>query len=269
MQVLRDLRSFTKILILIELKKQPRLKLRNLASKLDITVQAVSEYLKIMMNDNLIEKVNDEHRLTQIGVEFLHYNITSLKKFVDDNIHDLNIINVCTAVSHKKLKKGAIVGLIMRNGQLATTDNTGEGSKGTVLYDVDSASDVAIYNLNGIVDFSRGELFLIELPSSISGGSSLIDLKKIRKLIPKSSTVKLAAGDLVSVTVLNKIDRTPDIQFAPLSGSMEAVNKGITVKFLTSTDLLPNIISEIEKLNSRSKDKIKYHIIPQENILKN
>jgi putative transcriptional regulator len=268
MQVLRDLRSFTKILILLELKKQPRLKLRNLASKLDITVQAVSEYLKIMINDSLIEKVNDGYRLTQQGVEFLHYNITSLKKFVDDNIHDLDIINVCTALSHKKLKKGAIVGLTMRNGQLATTKKTKGGSKGTVLYDVEPASDVAIYNLNGIVDFIRGELNLIELPSSISGGSSLIDLKKIRKLIPRSSSVKLAAGDLVSVTVLKKIGLTPDIQFSTLSGSIEAINKGLTVKFLSSTELLPDIISEIEKLNSRSKDKIKYHVIPQENILK-
>ena len=88
MQVLRDLRAFTKLLILLEIKKQPRLKLRDLAMKLDVTVQGVSEYFKLMTNERLIERIAGEQRVTQNGVEFLHKNMTGLKKFIDENMHD-------------------------------------------------------------------------------------------------------------------------------------------------------------------------------------
>ena len=268
MQVLRDLRAFTKLLILLEIKKQPRLKLRDLAMKLDVTVQGVSEYFKLMTNERLIERIAGEQRVTQNGVEFLHKNMTGLKKFIDENMHDLDIINVCTAFAAENLNSGDKVGLVMQNGELSAGKKLASRSKGTVLYQVKKGDEVAIFNLEGIIEFDYGKLTIIELPSSMSGGSIMVDNGKVHHFIKNKSNFKIAVFDLVGLNIIKKLNFQPDIQFSVFSGTIEAMQKGLNVILLITSDSLPNIISELEKLNSRTKEKLSYDIISQEEILK-
>ncbi len=264
MQILRDLRAFTKILILVELKAQPRSKLRDLASKLDITIQAVSDYLKLMTRENLIVKINGEHRLTQAGVEFLHKNMADLKDFIDSNIKELNLIESCVALAHDDLKKGDEVGLYMEQGLLVAKPipNKRSKSRGIVLYDARSGDDVAIMDLSGIVEFDYGVLTILELPSTLEGGSREVDLEKLKKIIKTKNPDKLAITDLVGYVVFKKINKRPDIEFSSSTAALEAVQKGLNVLIATSSENTASTITKVEEFNSKTKNKINYSAIP-------
>lgn len=268
MKVLRDLRSITKLLILVEIKSQPRLKLRDIAKKLDITIQGASEYIKIMIHENLIVKINGEHRLTQTGVEFLHKNISELKNFVDSSIKELNIINSCTAIASEDLKKDELVSLEMENGMLIAKRAKSTKSKGIVLYNAKSGEDVVIINLTGIVDYDYGEITIVELPKSLEGGSRSVINKKVKNVFSQNKPDRIAISDPVGYVIVKNMGLNPDIEFSPLTASLEAAQRGLNVMLTTSTDSLANTISFFEDFNSKTKNKIKYSVIPLKDIAK-
>ena len=279
MRVLRDLRIFTKLLILLELKSQPRIKMHEIASRLDVTIQAVSEYIKIMINENLIMKINGQYKLTQEGVEFLHKNISELKEFLDLKINDLDIINVCTAIADERLKKGSDVNLLMEDGILIarskiqksektykTKKESDSKSSGVVLFNAKKGDDVAVMNLKGIIEYDYGSLIILTLPPSTDGGSKLVSLNKFKNIITENKPDRIAIYDLVGYSLLTKLKMKPDIEFSSLPASIEAVQKGFNVLLLTSSETLSEIISQIENINSQRKNIIQYSVIPWKEI---
>ena len=209
MRVLRDLRAFTKLLILLELKSQPRIKMNEIAKRLDVTIQAISEYIKIMINEKLVTKVNGEHKLTPEGVEFLHNNLSELKEFFDKKIEGLDIINVCTAIAGERLNKGDNVELVMETGILTARKIKGgkhkEGSTGVILYDVKKGDDVAVYDLKGIMEYDFGTLTVLSLPTTSEGGSQKVNLQKFKRFLKDNKPDRVAVNDLIGSNLLKKI----------------------------------------------------------------
>ena len=134
MNILRDKRLTTKILILLELTTNPhhRFKFKTLAEKFDMTVQAVSDYFKIMKKEGLVMKVRGMYKPTQKGILFLHSNFYEIRDFIDEQMHKLSIIDVCTAVAGGRLKPGDRVGLFMEGGELKAYKNRSSTSMGIV-----------------------------------------------------------------------------------------------------------------------------------------
>jgi putative transcriptional regulator len=267
MRVLRDLRLFTKLLILVEIKSQPRIKLRDLAQKLEITAQGVSEYLKLMVNENLTSKTNGDYRLTQQGVEFLHKNMSELKTFVDSSIQNLNIINACTAIAGEDLDNGDRVSLEMVDGELVAYKAKGmkpgkASSEGQILYSAKAGEEVAIVDLKGIVEFDYGTITILELPSILIGGSRALDLDKVKFKLKSIKFNKIVVADVIGKNLFNKLRIKPDVEFSPVPAALEAAQKGLNVLLATPTDMLANTIAMIEESNSKLKKKVKYKTIP-------
>jgi putative transcriptional regulator len=246
----------------VEIKSQPRIKLRDLAQKLDITIQGVSEYLKLMLQDNLLMKIDGEYRLTQTGVEFLHKNMSELKNFVDTSIKDLHIINACTAIAGEDLKKDDRVGLVMKNGELVAKKTKNAKSKGVILYSANKGEEVAIVELDGIIEFEYGNIIILELPSIFMGGSRAIDLEKVKKVIKNIKFDKLVVSDAIGKSLFNKLRMKPDIEYSAVPASIEAALTGLNVLLVTPTEMLANTISFIEEKNSKMKNKVNYRVIP-------
>jgi putative transcriptional regulator len=249
-------------LILVEIKSQSRLKLRDLAEKLDITVQGVSEYLKLMIQENLLIKFNGDYRLTQNGVEFLHKNMSELKNFVDINIKKMDIINACTAVAGEDLAKDDRVGLVMENGTLFARRIEKPKSSGIILYSAKEGEEVAIVDLEGIVEFDYGTITILELPSILDGGTRALDLKKIKKLIEEIEFEKIVIADIIGKNLFSKLRLKPDIEYSPIAAAIEAAQKGLNVLMTIPTEMMANTISIIEDNNSKLKNKINYTVIP-------
>jgi putative transcriptional regulator len=215
-----------------------------------------------MLHENLIVKINGDYRLTQQGVEFLHKNMSELKSYVDNSIKGMTIINACTAIAGMDLAEGEAVGLVMEGGELVAKKAKTAKSQGVALYAVKSGEEVAIVDLDGIVEFDYGTIILLELPSILLGGSRALDLKKVKNKIKTVEYDKLVVSDAIGKNLFNKLRIKPDIEFSPVPAAIEAAQKGLNVLLSTPTEELANTISIIEENNSKLKNKIKYSIIP-------
>ena len=187
MKILRDLRLSTKLLILLEITRKPRIKLKTIADKIGISIQGVSEYLKIMSEEELVQNIGGEYKATNKGVQFLHKHFSELKNFVDKSIEKLNLIEVCCAIAKTKINKGDKVGLFMENGILTAYAGKKSKSVGTAISDACIDEDIPIKNLEGIVELTQGKLCIIEIPSIRDGGSRNINIEDFCSLIKSYS----------------------------------------------------------------------------------
>ncbi len=261
MKILRDLRLSTELLILLEVIKDPHLKLKTIAEKLDITVQGASEYLRRMKKEGHIQKIGGEYKATKKGIEFLHSNFSELKEFVDSKINELDIIDVCAAIAKTKIEKGDEVGLFMENGILTAYSGKKSDSKGIALSNARIDEDVAIRDLDGMVSLSPGKMFIMKLPSIREGGSSSVSKKWVRKLYDRLAPQKIGVMDIVSGATVKKAGLKPDFRFAPLSATIEALEKGLNVMLFTEGEKIPDVVSTIEGINNGIEDKISYEIL--------
>jgi putative transcriptional regulator len=261
MKILRDLRLSTELLILLEVINNPHIKLKNIAEKLDITVQGASEYLRRMRKEGVIQNIGGEYRATKKGIKFLHSNFSELKEFVDLKIAELNIIDVCAAIAKTPIKEGDEVGLFMENGMLTAYSGKNSESKGFALSDAGMDEDVAIRDLEGMVSLSPGTMHVVKLPSIREGGSNRVSIDGVKKLTKKLSPDKIGVMDAVSIAVLRKAGVKSDFEFAPLNAAIEAAEKGLKVMLFASSDQIHSIISTMEEVNNNIEDKIIYQVI--------
>ncbi len=89
--ILRDLAGSTRLLILLELTTHRPRYLKDLAAKLGMTVQGVSEYMRAMAREGLVESTAGGYRATVKGVSYLHEHFVELKEFTDRAAKDMPI----------------------------------------------------------------------------------------------------------------------------------------------------------------------------------
>ena len=241
MKILRDLRLSTKLLILLEITRKPHIKLKTIAEKIGISIQGVSEYLKIMNEEKLIQNIGGEYKVTTNGIQFLHKNFSELKDFVDKSIEKLDLIEVCAAIAKTKIKKGERVGLFMENGILNAYSGRKSKSSGFAIMDADIDEDVPVKNLEGIVELNHGKLCIIEIPSIIDGGSRKIDIKEIKNIYMNFKPNKIAVLDVVGISLAKKAKLKYDFEFAPQYSIIEAIQKGLNIMIFGTHDSVQNL----------------------------
>jgi predicted transcriptional regulator len=124
--------------------------------------------------------------------------------------------------------------------------------------------DVAIKDLDGLVSLIPGTIHVLKLPSIREGGSSSVSIEWIRGQYNTLSPDKLGVMDVVSQAVAKKAKLDIDFEFAALSASVEAAEKGLSVMLMASDDQIHTIVSTIESTNKQIEDKIDYDILSSE-----
>lgn len=260
-ELLRNIRLSTKILILLELHKKHYTRLKPLAEKVSITIQGVSEYMKLMAKEGLVQVVGDEYRITPRGVQLLHENIQQLKSFVDNAMEQLNLVTTCPAIAMTPLKKGEKVGLFMEKGVLRAYGGRESPSTGVAMQDATPGEDVAIKNLEGIVDLEPGVVTILELPPLEKGGTRIVPIEKVRKMVKEMEYDRIGVMDVVSTALLEKIGVKPDFDLQPVATSIEGAQKGLNILVLGSEESVNNLVTTIEQTNIEAPSQIKYRVI--------
>ncbi len=261
MKILRDVRESTKLLILRELTSHRHSRLRTIGEKLDITVQGISDYMKMMTKDGLVRNVNGEWRATRKGVEFLQSNFIALKEFVESSAKEMSIVDVCAAIAGKDVCEGDIVGLFMEKGELYAYPGRESPSTGVAVHSVKKGEDLAVKDLEGIVSLFPGKVTIIRVPTIRDGGTRKIDLKKARRIASASNPDVIAAVDLVGRSLAKRLKLDLDISFSVLQSTLEAAQLGHNVLVLCPEDRVAEIIGGIEENNSRMEEKIAYETV--------
>jgi len=104
---LREKAFVTKLLILREFHCAPRSTLRPIAEALDVTVQAVSNYVRALAQEGHLELSGDRYVVTPSGVAFLQEGFRELRRGVDEALHDLNVIQVASAMATARVRAAA------------------------------------------------------------------------------------------------------------------------------------------------------------------
>ena len=255
--------ALTHFQILSEISKQdPHLKQKDLANKLGITIQAVSENIKTLIELGYITSKDGRspYKITQSGIDKVKKDAISLRKYSDSVLETMNHYKtIWPAIATEDLKKEDLVGLYMDGGVLYAHKKE-ENATGIVMEDTEAGMDVSLTNLTGIIDMNVGEVTVIIVPTIKDGGSKACDLDLINNVYTKGTNTgeefnKIAVAGTVSRAVVNKLGLPLNIEFAAPQATANAARKGLNVLAICVGDMSKAFTRELEA------EKIKFNII--------
>lgn len=274
MKIFKKRGELTKFQILSEISKQdPYLRQKHIADNLGITVQAVSENIKSLIDEGYVDTRDgrSSYKLTKKGIDKVKSNAAILKDYADDVLDIMNHYkSIWPAIADENLVKGEKVGLKMREGILYAVKNE-ESANAYVLFDAMKNEDVGLTSLSGIIDIKNGEVVVIRLPIMKNGGSKSADLELISEIY--ETGFKRWGNDLnfdrvgimgtISRSVVNKLDIPYDFEFATIPSTISASKRGLNILIFAVGSMTKSITRNLEKEN------IKYTLVDAEKNLEN
>jgi len=256
MKLLRNKSLSTQILILYELYTKHYSKLSPIAEKIGITQQAISEYTKKMKKQGLIHKVNNEYKPTMKGTQLLQTELTNLKKFVDDKIQKMPLVEDCYALAKTPIKKGEKVGLFMENGWLVANANKKSPSMGIATANAEIDDYIIIKNLQGIIDHNIGKIYFLELKPD----DNKVNIKQLKKKIQSLNIDKIGILDVVSKSICYKIGIKPDFEFGVTNTAIDVAIRGLNTIILGNSKQLKESFKLFEEIHEKLNEKIKFEL---------
>jgi putative transcriptional regulator len=205
--ILKSKREATRFQILVEIAEhQPSVRQQEIAEKLGITPQAVSEYIRE-------------------GVEWVLTNAEALESYAHYVTHDVvQQVSVWTAIAAEDIVKGDVVGVYMDGGYLFAAHRD-EAAMGEAVNDARKGQDLGVAKLSGIIDHREGAIRVCKVPRIQRGGSHEVMQEKV--LAAVSGMEYIGAVGLEAVISLRKAGLVPDSFFGSREGIIEAAFHGV------------------------------------------
>ncbi len=239
--ILRDKSKITKLLILLEIAKGRR-KLREIAESIDVTVQAVSEYMKELEREGLVHNWKIRPR----GFAFISSAIEEIGEFVHTASDLIKKERVTEAIAGEPIKKGERVGLFMKNGYLWAYKKD-SSSTGIALNDAEPMQDVGVSSLQGIIEFERGKVKVYGMPSIECGGSRAVDRNFIKHILDsKPENTKVGIWGIVPYLSIKNLTSI-DFEFSAVNAAVDAAYRGIDSILFVSHEYLPYALQILQE----------------------
>ncbi|MFC7045161.1 MarR family transcriptional regulator [Halobacteriaceae archaeon GCM10025711] len=237
--VLANKRAATRFRILVEIAdRQPAVSQGEIAEVVGVTSQAVSEYIRDLVEDGLVEKEGrSRYRITKEGVDWLLQEAADVRRYAEYVTDDvLGSVNEDAAVATAPIAEGDAVTLRMRDGLLHALPGDEGPATGIATTDADEGEDVGVTGFEGIIDLDPGKVTVFQVPPVRSGGSGVVDPGTLADACADADLV-VAAG-VEAVVALRTADREPDCQFAPGEVAADAAGRGLDVVVVTTGDMV-------------------------------
>ncbi len=251
MKVFKKKGELTRFQILAEIAKQePHLRQKDIAGKLGITIQAVSENIKSLADEGLVEigKGHVHYKITKRGIERVKRKAVNLRKYADQVLDTMNAYkSIWPAIAREELKTGEEVWLEMEQGILyATTSETSAHAE--VLNEARKDEDVALIKLSGVIELEPGYVVIIKLPTINQGGSRASDLEKIKSICQdeKEKIDRIGIMGTVSRVVTKKLDIKADFEFATPEATVAAAKRGLNILVFSVGKMTSSITSKLD-----------------------
>ncbi|MGC8663197.1 MAG: winged helix-turn-helix transcriptional regulator [Thermoplasmata archaeon] len=256
--MLKKKSEMTKLSILIEIMHGNK-KIKEIAKSVNITIQGVSEYIKILRKEGLIDK---DMQITTKGTSFVMDKIEELRAYVSNIIGQVKMMRTTEAIAGEAINKNEKVGLFIENGYL-TAKREKSPSEGISINHAEKGEDIGIKDLEGIIDLKMGSITLCRLPSINDGGSRSVNEKKIKSLITEN--IKTGIFGAVAYVTLKKFDIKIDFEFGAVKAAQEAAHRGFSSTIFVSSDLFKYVIEELERTQP-GLSFVPYRIIDLSNV---
>lgn len=246
----------TRLHLLVELHQRRHSKLKTLADRLDVTIQAVSGYLQRLTAEGLVERSEGAWRPTAKGTAHLGHQITELRRFLDEAAHNLRIINETLALAAARIRQGDDVGLVLRQGRLVAVPGLSARSRGRARTDAAAGELVLVSDLEGILELFPAPLTFLAHPDFPAERT----LARARRELPRAKAgherLLVAAHAISSLNWAQRLKVPVDLEFAPLAAAQDAARRGVPVAYLVPRGELAHCVSAVREADGKYPEPI-------------
>jgi len=248
-EILKSKNLATKFQIMVEIAAhQPNIRQKDVASKLGITSQAVSEYIRELVKDGwLSSEGRSRYKVTKEGVDWIlqmSRQLHSYAWFVSKVVTD---ISTTTALADTYLSIGQQVSLYMKDGLLfASNVMSNKGARGVAVTEAKKGQDVGIRDIQGVIKLEPAKVIICTVPNVLDGGSRNTDTARLEKEVRKARLV--GAMGMEALVALRHIGVKPDYVYGVREAAIEAAYCGLPFLIVCSEDkvalLMPRLKEE-------------------------
>ncbi len=249
-QILKSKNLATKFQIMVEIAAhQPNIQQKDIAPRLGITSQAVSEYIRELIKDGwLSSQGRSRYKVTKEGVDWilqmsrqLHSYAWLVSKVVAD-------ISTTTAIAASDLCAGQPASLYMKDGLLFASNITSdEEAKGITVTEAEKGQDVGICNIEGVIKLEPAKVTIGKVPNVQDGGSRSINLARLKKEVKEARLVGVMGTE--ALVALRQIDVKPDYIHGVREAAIEAAYCGLSFLVVCSDDRVSILVQRFEEEN--------------------
>lgn len=249
-EILRSKNLATKFQILLEIAaNQPNIQQKDIARKLDITSQAVSEYVKDLIQDGwLSSQGRSRYRVTREGVDWILRMARQLHSYTSLVGKVISDISTSTAVADSDLSAGQKVSLYMKDGLLFASSIINErGAKGIVVSEAKEGEDVGVSGVEGVIALQTGKIIIGRIPRVQEGGYRNTDLTKLKQETERG--ILVGAMGIEALVALRQIDKEPNYFYGVKEAAIEAAYCGLPFLIICAEDGVASLVQKLEEEN--------------------
>ncbi|MFC4436886.1 MULTISPECIES: DUF7839 domain-containing protein [Natrialbaceae] len=240
--VLDNKRAATRFRILVQIaERQPAVSQGEIAEEVGVTSQAVSEYIRELVDDGLVEKEGrSRYRVTKEGVDWLFQAAGDVRRFADHVTEDvLGAMGEDSAIATADLQEGDIVSLSIEDGLLHASPGEEGPATGVATTNADAGTDVGVTSFEGVIELEPGSVTVLQVPAVRSGGSREIDAETVTDHCADADLV-LATG-IEAVVACRQAGTEPAVTFAVGDVAADAAERGLAVTAVATTDAVGRV----------------------------
>ena len=245
-EILRNKSLATRLQILVVIAGSgPAVQQQEIARRLAITPQAVSDYVAQLIKDGLLTADGrSSYKVTSEGVNWIVRMLRELRSYTSFVEKVITNISVCTAIAESELSRGETVGLKMKSGLLYATSGATSGARGVTTSDARAGEDVGVTKIEGIVRFKLGTVTILSVPSVSKGGSRNVDFARLRHEVKGRPFV--GALGIEALVTLERL-QVDFHKYGVREAVIEAAHCGLQPVVVCSEDETSGLITRLEE----------------------
>ncbi|THE62738.1 winged helix-turn-helix transcriptional regulator [Salinadaptatus halalkaliphilus] len=235
--VLDNKRAATRFRILVQIaERQPAVSQGEIAEEVGVTSQAVSEYIRELVDDGLVEKEGrSRYRVTREGVDWLFRAADDVRRFADHVTGDvLGAMSEDAYIAAADIEEGETVSLFLEDGLLHAEPGNEGPATGIATTDADTGTDVGVTSFEGVMELEPGSVTVLQVPSVRTGGSRTIDDDTVSNACVDADLV--VATGVEAVVACRQAGTDPAVTFAVGEVAADAAEHGLAVTAVATTD---------------------------------
>ncbi len=245
-EILRNKNLATRFQILTAIADSgPNVRQQEIARKLNVTPQAISDYVAQLIGDGLLSSDGRSHyKVTPEGVNWVIRMLRELKGYAGSVEKAITNISVCTAVAECNLAQGETVSLRMKQGLLYAGPPSAEGARGVTTSDAQEGEDVGVTTIEGIVELKIGSVTIFRVPDVGKGGFRNVNLTNLKRGLKDRRFV--GALGIEAVVTLQRAGANFQMYGVP-EAAIEAAYCGLKPAVACAEDRIYSLIRRLEE----------------------
>lgn len=248
--VLQSKRNATRYQILVQVAEhQPAVSQQEIADAIGITAQAVSDYLRDLIEQGYVEKHGrGRYEITKEGVDWLISQTDELRGFVQHVAEEvIGQVDIETAIARTAISEGDTVTLTMQDGVLRAVSEGVGNATAVAVTSAEPGQDVGVTNFEGVLEYDLGTVTIVAVPTVQNGGSTAVDPDEITPIEDDHDLVAVAGTEALATARCLEIE--PDIRYGSHNAVEEAATKGQSVLLVATTDELSSHTDRLREEN--------------------